>query len=491
MSLITLKFFIFLVAVLLAFYIVPRRMQWMVLLAGSLVFYIYASPYYLIFLFVSAISTYSCAILAEKSGHKRYVAIAVLINMGILAVLKYTGFFTEIVNTIFKSDLPYLRFILPLGLSFYTFMVTAYVVDVYRGDIKAERNFLKYLLFVSYFPQITEGPINRFSHTAPQLFGEHEFDFDRCKRAGYRILLGLFKKVVIAGRFGVYVDRVFENVNGYGGLTLLMAVLFYAVQIYADFAGCMDMVMGISALFGVDMDENFDKPFFSKSVSEFWRRWHITLGSWFRDYIYNPVFKSEFCRKIKSSLRNTPLKKKSTNIIAAIALSCVWLFTGIWHGAAMHYVLYGVYYGVILIFSMFMSNVYKKAHKKLPINFNSKGYHFFEIVRTLFIVAIGFLIFRANNTGEIIYVLKAIVTKFSLSGAALAEAILPFTEDNTAVAYGIVAFIAAFAMFLAEILEYNNINILKKHKYICASFLIVFTLLFGVFGESGFLYAAY
>ena len=170
---------------------------------------------------------------------------------------------------------------------------------------------------------------------------------------------------------------------------------------------------------------------------------------------------------------------------------CVWLFTGTWHGAAMHYVLYGVYYGVIIIFSLFMSNVYKTWHKKLPINWNSKGYHVFEMIRTLLIVTVGFLIFRANNMGEVFYVLKTVFTKFSLSFASLSEAILPFTEDNTALSYGVVAFIAAFAMFLAEILEYNNITFFKRHKHFCAAFLIVFTLLFGVFGESGFLYAAY
>lgn len=530
MSLITLKFFIFLCVIFISYYSVPKlfgekvkalraeNIQWIILLAGSIIFYLYASPKYLIFLLISSISTYVLAraiqgtydkALDNKSSDtsdsaaknealksvekkcKLYVFIAVLINMGILAVLKYTGFFFEIINSIAKTDLPMVRFILPLGISFYTFTVIGYIVDVYRRDVKAEENYFKYLLFVSFFPQITEGPINRFKRTGLSLQATHEFDFDRCKKAGYRILLGLFKKVVIAGRFGVYVDRVYDNVHGYGGLTLLLATVFYAIQIYADFSGCMDMVMGIAALFGIDMDENFDKPFFSKSVSEFWRRWHVTLGAWFRDYIYNPVFKSEFCRKIKNSLKNTPLKKKSTNVIAAIALTCVWIFTGVWHGAAMHYVIYGVYYGVIVIFSMLMSGVYKKIHKTLKINFESKAYHVFETVRTLCIVTGGFLIFRANNMGEVLFVLKTVFTNFRINGAALAEAILPFTEDNTAVAYGFVAGLAAFIMFLAEFLEFNNIDFLKKRKYLCGAFLIVFTLLFGVFGESGFLYAAY
>lgn len=491
MSLLTLKFFIFLSIMFILYYLVPKKYQWGLLLVGSLFFYLNASPYYLIFLIISAFSTYWMGLLIEKEKKKLYLVLGILVNIGILGVVKYTGFVFEIIESITNVSFPEVNFLLPLGISFYTFMVVSYVADVYRGDVKAEHNFLKYLLFVAWFPQIIEGPINRYAKMKDQLYENHSFDFNRCKHAGYRILQGIFKKVVIAGRFGVYVDTVFENTAGYGGLTLLCSVVFYAIQIYADFSGCMDMVLGISELFSVTMTENFDKPFFSKNVSEFWRRWHISLGTWFRDYVYTPVMQSKFCKDLKKKLHNTPLKKWSMNFVASVALSSVWFLTGVWHGASGHYVFYGIYYGIILIFSLFMTKTYKKIHKTLPIKWDSKGYHFFEIVRTLFIVNIGFLIFRANNMAEIGFVLKKIVTDFSISVASVSEALLPFTGDNTAISYGAVAVLSAAALFITEILEYNGKDTLKKHKYINAAVLIVFTLLFGVFGESGFLYMAY
>lgn len=491
MSLLTLKFFIFLCIMFIAYYLIPKKYQWGLLLVGSLVFYLNSSPYYFLFLCVSAVSTYWMGRLIGKDKKKSYLVLGILVNIGILGVLKYTGFIFEIIESILGIQLPEVNFMLPLGISFYTFMVVSYICDVYRGDVEPEDNFFKYLLFVSWFPQIIEGPINRYTKMKDELYAEHEFDFNRCKHAGYRILQGIFKKVVIAGRFGVYVDTVFENTAGYGGLTLLCAVFFYAIQIYADFSGCMDMVLGISELFSVTMSENFDKPFFSKNVSEFWRRWHISLGTWFRDYVYTPVMQSGFCKNMKKKLHNTPLKKWSMNFVAAISLASVWFLTGVWHGASGHYVFYGVYYGVILIFSMFMTKTYKKIHKTLPIKWDSKGYHLFEILRTLFIVNIGFLIFRANNMAEIGFVLKKIATSFSINVASLSEALLPFTGDNTAISYGAVAVVSAITLFVTEIFEYNNKDTFKRHKYINAAILVVFTLLFGVFGQSGFLYMAY
>lgn len=491
MSLLTLKFFIFLCVLFLAYYLVPKKFQWGLLLVGSIFFYLNASPYYLIFLLASALSTYYLALLIKKDKKKIYIILGIIINIGILGVLKYTGFIFEIIEAILKIQLPEVNFMLPLGISFYTFMVVSYIADVYRGDVEPEENFFKYLLFVSWFPQIIEGPINRYTKMKNELYGEHEFDFNRCKHAGYRILQGIFKKVVIAGRFGVYVDTVFENASGYGGLTLICSVIFYAIQIYADFSGCMDMVLGISEFFSVTMTENFDKPFFSKNVSEFWRRWHISLGTWFRDYVYTPVMQSKFCKNMKSRLHKTPLKKWSMNFVAATALACVWFLTGVWHGASGHYVFYGVYYGIILIVSMFLTKTYKKIHKTLPIKWDSKGYHVFEIIRTLFIVNIGFLIFRANSMVEIGFVLKKIVTDFSINVATISEALLPFTGDNTAISYGAVAVVSAIGLYVTEIFEYNGLDTFKKHKYINAAILIVVTLLFGVFGESGFLYMAY
>jgi len=419
------------------------------------------------------------------------MALVVIINIGILFILKYTILVFDIFAYITSIKTPEINFILPLGISFYTFMVVSYIVDVYKGEINAESNFFKYLLYVCYFPQIIEGPINRYSHMKDELYCEHNFDFGRCCNASYRILMGLFKKVVIAGRFGVYVDRVFDNVTVYNGLTLFLATVFYVVQLYADFSGCMDLVLGISELFGIKMAENFNLPLFSENVSEFWRRWHITLGAWFRDYIYYPVFRSNFSKKIKSVFSKTSLKKQAMNICAAVALFCVWFFTGLWHGAAIHYIVWGLYYAVILIVGLFLGNDFKKWKKKLGITKDTRWYKIFSIIRTLIIVTFGELIFRANSMADVAYVIKKTVSDFSLSFSSIANSLLPFTEDNTALAYGGVAIICEICFFIVEVFAYNGKDTFKKHKYLNAFILIVATLLFGVFGESGFLYMAY
>lgn len=489
------------------YYWLPKKYQWIVLLSGSLFFYANSNLSFFIFILTSAISTFICAnkiapaVAPNKDSatnqeisdkkKRNIVTLTILINVVILFVVKYTEPLFDIISYSTGTVLPKVSFLLPLGISFYTFMVISYIVDVYKGDVEPERNFLKYLLYVSFFPQIIEGPINRYKDMKNELFVQHEFNFDRCKNAGYRILIGLFKKVVIAGRFSVYVDRVFDNVHGYGGLTLLMATIFYVIQLYADFSGCMDMVIGIAELFGVKMAENFNLPLFSKNVSEFWRRWHITLGAWFRDYIYYPVFRSDFSKNLKSKIIKTPLKKSAMNCIGAVSLFSVWFLTGLWHGGEMHYVVWGIYYAVILIVSMLMTNRFKKMHKKWPKIFDARWFALFQIIRTLFIVTLGELIFRANTVRDALHMIKEISTNLSLSFGAISEAILPFTEDNTAVAYGAVAGISFLCLFIAELFEYNGKDTFKKHKYFNAAILIVATLLFGVFGQSGFLYMAY
>ena len=491
MSLITGKFFAFLCILFILYYVIPKKYQWILLLLGSLFFYLNGPVSHIIFLIISAVTTYYCGLQVSKNKSKTPIIITILLNIGILFVLKYTAPFFDIISYVTGFKTPKTHFIFPLGISFYTFMIISYIVDVYKGDTEPADNFFQYLLYVCWFPQIIEGPINRYKDMKKEFFKGHDFDFERCKYAGYRILIGLFKKVVIAGRFSVYVDRVFDNVKGYSGLTLFLATVFYVIQLYTDFSGCMDMVIGISELFGIRMAENFDRPLFSKSVSEFWRRWHITLGTWFRDYIYYPVFRSAFCKNIKTKLSKTPLKKSAMNVIAAISLFCVWSLTGLWHGGEMHYILWGLYYAVILIVSMLLTNKFKKMNKAYPKIFATKWFDLFRIVRTLFIVTLGELIFRANTVRDALYMIKKIATDFSLSIGSIQDGILPFTEDNTAVSYGGVAIVSFIILFIVELFAENGKETFKAHKYINAAILIVATLLFGVFGESGFLYMAY
>ncbi|MFT3982623.1 MAG: MBOAT family O-acyltransferase [Lachnospiraceae bacterium] len=521
----SLRFIIFLIVLLIAYYLFPRKHQWLLLLAGSYVFYAYANPFYLIFLLLSTVTTYLCgvwmgredeALCGELAAHrevlsreekrarkamtqkrkKQVMAICLVFNLLILGLLKYTNFFLENMNLFLRAGgsdslLPRVNWLLPLGISFYTFMTIGYCVDVYRGICEPQKDFFKYALFVSYFPQITQGPINRYSNMEGLLYGEHSFDWQRCKEGGYRILTGLFKKLVIAERLAVYVDRVFGMPEAYGSMTLLFAAVFYAIQIYCDFSGYMDIVLGISELFGIRMAENFNKPFFSKSIPEYWRRWHMTLNIWFKDYLYYPVIRSEFCTKIGKKLGKRVSKEAGRLVPPVIGLLAVWFLTGLWHGASWHYVAHGLYHGIIIIFGILFGSVYKRLRETLHIRDDSKTYHVFQMVRTFLLVDISFILFRASSVSDAFFMIKQIFFYMDISISALKDAILPFTEDNTAVAYFGVAATAILLLFLAEVMDYNGKDTVKKHRYLGSAVMIVLILLFGIFGQSEFIYMQY
>lgn len=525
MAFVSIQFIIFLIVLLVVYYLFPRKYQWLLLLAGSYVFYAYASPFYLIFLLISTVTTYLCglrmgyveeALSKELAAHKdvlskeekrarkamaqkkkKQVKVACLIcNLLILALLKYTNFFLENVNYILKtvgseSQFVQVNWLLPLGISFYTFITIGYCVDIYRGISEPQKDFFKYALFVSYFPQITQGPINRYSDLESQLYGEHTFNSQRLKEGGYRILVGLFKKLVIAERLSVYVNRVFGEPTSYGSMTLLFAALFFAIQIYCDFSGYMDIVIGISELFGISMAENFDKPYFSKSIPEYWRRWHMTLNIWFKDYLYYPVIRSDFCMKLGKKLGKKVSKEVGRIVPTIIGLLVVWFLTGLWHGASWHYVAHGLYHGSIIILGVLFGSFYKRLREMLHINEDSKGYHLFQMVRTFILVDISYILFKASSISDALYIMKQIFFQLDINVSALKDAILPFTEDNTAVAYFGVVGAMMLILFLAEVLDYNGIRMLKKHRYLVGAIMIVTILLFGIFGQSGFIYMQY
>ncbi|HOO27044.1 MAG TPA: MBOAT family O-acyltransferase, partial [Lachnospiraceae bacterium] len=272
---------------------------------------------------------------------------------------------------------------------------------------------------------------------------------------------------------------------------LLCATVFYAVQIYCDFSGYMDIVIGVSELFGIKIAENFNKPYFSKSIAEYWRRWHITLGTWFKDYLYYSVIRSEFCRRIGKKFGKGRLKDIGRTVPTVIGLLVVWFMTGLWHGASWHYVAHGLYHGGIIILSVLLAPVYKKVRIRMHIEDASRPYHVLQMLRTFILVDISYILFRSATMEDAGYIMNRIFFHLQISFGALKEAVLPFTEDNTAVAYfGVVA--AAMALlFISEVLDYNHKQILKKHRYINAALMILAVLLFGVFGQSGFIYAAY
>lgn len=522
MSFLSIRFTLFVLVLLVLYYTVCKKNQWLLLLCGSLVFYVFASPYYLIFLAFSVATAYFAGVsidklickenelikeisdkeelkkkkLEIKNNKKVVLVVTLVVNILILAVLKYTGFFMDSIASIISAAggsifVPKVNFILPLGISFYTFMTISYLADVYWEVVPAQHDFCKYALYISYFPHITSGPIDLYADIRNDLYQNHEFDKELFGQGLYRIVVGLFKKLVIAGRLAVYVDEVYNHPAGYGGLTLLVATFLYAFQMYCDFSGYVDIAIGVSKLFGINLTENFNLPYLSKSIPEYWRRWHITLGVWFRTYVFYPVIRSDFCKKLSKKLKKNHDKAFASMITTIIGLICVWLLTGLWHGASWHYVMHGVYHGTIVVTSTILAGSYKKWKSILHISDDSKIFGIFQIVRTFILVDISYILFRANSLHDAGLIMKGIVTKMSINGAQIKASLLPFTGDNTSVAYAIVVFIAMAMLMIAELFDYNGKKFFKNHKYLVCLVMLVMTALFGIFGQSSFLYAAY
>lgn len=522
MSIVSFTFVIFVVILLVLYYTIFKNNQWLLLLCGSLVFYCYASPKYLLFLIISISTVYFAGnwigeidknfadikkSISDKDEVKRrraeiektkklILVTTLIINVLILIVLKYTGFFMNNIGTLFNIvgltyNVPSFDFILPLGISFYTFMSISYLLDVYWGVCEPQNNFFKYALYISYFPHITSGPIDSYSDLREQLYAKHAYDSNVFKEGLYRIIVGFFKKLVIASRLAVYVDRVYSDVSGYGSFTLLCATFFYAFQMYCDFSGYIDIAVGVSKLFGINIVENFDLPYFSKSIPEYWRRWHITLGAWFRTYIFYPVTRSKMCKEIAKRVKKKFSKSFASMVTTIIALAVVWFLTGLWHGASWHYVAHGLFHGGIIILSTLLATSYKKWKSALHISDNSRLFHVFQIARTFILVDFSYILFRADSLRDAVYIIKQIFAHMTIDIASIETAILPFTEDNTAVAYGGVSIIALLMLIVVEIVKYNKIKVFKNFKYVATSIMILMILLFGVFGQSSFLYEAY
>lgn len=431
------RFFLFFPIVVLLYYTVPKKNQWMLLLASSCFFYLFANYKFAFFLIGTTLTTFFAAkhlaaimeqqqaglagtLNAEqkkalkaksKARKKRTVALTLLLNFGILAYLKYANFFVKIFGGIFgNGDPPHLSLLLPLGISFYTFQAVGYLIDVYRGKYPPEKNPAKFALFLSFFPQIMEGPIGRYNDLAHQLYEPHVFDYDNAKFGLQLMLWGYFKKVVIADRAGILVNMVYGDYRSYSGIQLVITGVVYAVQIYADFSGYIDIATGAAQVLGIRLAPNFLRPYFSKSVAEFWRRWHISLGTWFRDYLFYSFSLSKASQKLGKFCRTHLGAGFGKNVPAVAGLAVVWITTGLWHGADWHYVLYGVYYGVLIIAAMLCKPLLEWLTSFFRVPTASFGWKLFQTARTFLIVCVGFVLFRAENLPLAFGMLKSIAT---------------------------------------------------------------------------------
>ena len=472
MSLISLTFIIFTILLLAAYYLVPAKAQWGVLLVFSLIFYMWAHPLNIVFIGASVICTWA---LMLQPSRLRWI-LTLVINLAILVFFRYGVHFG-------LHDL-----IIPLGISFYTFMTLGYAHDCYSKKIESEQNLLHYALFITYFPQITEGPIGTYQNMKERLISYHPFDLNNIKYGGYRIIKGLFKKLVIAGRLTYYVDTVFSSVSSHNGLTLIIAVFFYAVELYADFSGYMDIACGISRLLGIELAENFMRPYFSRNIQEYWRRWHITLNEWFKDHLMLPAVTSGWNRSVSKVMYRIFPKAKKGTIRTIFPLIIVWIVTGVWHGAEAVYLCWGIYFAIVMLISFTTMNFFKNLKPKIGWNDKNIFVIIFQTLRTFVIVLLGEVMFRAHTVGDAFTVYKKIFTDTRINTAAISAALTPFGNGNQALASVILLVVFIGGLFVVELLKEIRSDAFTKHRFLYAGIMLVSMALFGVMGQSNFMY---
>ena len=519
MAFISLEYAVFVVVLLVLYYILPKKIRWISLLLGSYYFYFVASKALIAFLLLSTVSIYVAGIFIDKEVNKDkqiskdlekeekkkikdkikkrkklIVILTVILNFAILAIFKYTGFMigniNQILNMFKLGNISIITFALPLGISYYTLMAVSYIVDVYRGKYEAEKNPFKIALYLSFFPSITQGPITKYEQVGNQLYEAHKFDIDNIIHGASLILLGVFKKIVIADRAGIFVNQVFAEESF--GIVMFLGAVLYTLQIYAEFAGCMDIVIGTSRLFGIELAENFNRPFFSRSIQEFWRRWHITLGAWIKEYIFYPVSLSKMNMNATSFFRKHFKKEMAKFLIVSFPLLFVWLYNGIWHGASWKYVAYGMYYYLLIIIGILLAPILQKIRQKLKVNVESKGFVLYEILRTTMFVIIGMMMFRSSSFTIFI---RNFANMFKASKIEIMECGLVTLDFIILIAYVIgLIIIGIFQEKGTKIyLKLREKNVLMR--YLVYGFAVLSIVIFGIYGEgydtSNFIYGQF
>lgn len=466
----SLAYAIFLPCVFLLYWLIPNKYRWVLLLVASYYFYMSWNAKYVVLIATTTLVSYCCALIIEKTdrvGSKRIALIvALIISLGILYVFKYFNFSVDIITSIIPLDIARLNFLLPVGISFYTFQTLSYVIDVYKGKVKAEKNLGVYATFVSFFPQLVAGPIERTSNLMPQMRSEKRFDYTTATYGVRLILWGLYKKMVIADNLALWVDQVYGDLGSYKGLSLIIAAFFFSVQIYCDFSGYSDIARGSAKLLNINLMENFKSPYFSASIREFWSRWHISLSTWFRDYVYIPLGGNRV--------------SKGRNVINNLI---TFLVSGLWHGANLTFVLWGGLHGTAQVCEN-LAGV-KKKEKHDPI-------WFIRVLVVFIFVTIAWIFFRASSIRDAIYVIG---NAFSGIGSVKAYIV----SGAHALGIGKVAALKTIILYLLPLMIYDYISLKTdicdwigkrsagiRYAYICIVAIAILT--FGYVGQSTFVY---
>ncbi len=406
----SIEYLIFLPIVFVLHFWLEHKYRWILLLIASCIFYMSWNWHYMGILLVSTLTDYFCAIEISKTEDevikKRYLLISLVINLGLLFVFKYFNFFMDSIEYTLQSlkfnhELPYSRLLLPVGISFYTFQALSYTIDVYRGVKKAETNLGIFLLYITFFPQLVAGPIERSTRLMRQFYIKQKLRYENISQGMRQMLWGFLKKVVIADYLAIYVNQVYNHPADYNGGSLLLASVFFSFQIYCDFSGYSDIAIGTARLFGIDLMKNFNAPYLARSVREFWKRWHISLSTWFKDYLYIPLGGN----KVSNSLwyRN---------------ILIVFLVSGIWHGANWTFVLWGLAHGILLVLEAMTVQL---RHGFYQITHLNKSGFILKTIKTITcfsFISFTWVLFRANNFNDLCLIFNKIVGSFGVNKTA-------------------------------------------------------------------------
>lgn len=461
------EFLIFFPVVCIIYFSLKGKWRIPFLLIASYFFYMNWMPVYAVLIMTSTILTYYCGLLVEKHAEnkpkkKAFLVTSLVINFAILFVFKYFNFINESVFGLLEYaglrwSVPNLDVLLPVGISFYTFQAVGYSIDVYRGSIKAEKSFMTYALFVSFFPQLVAGPIERAKNLLPQFHEEHEFSYDNAIEGLKQMIWGFFMKLCVADVLSDYVNAVFNNVTQHNGTSMIVATIFFTFQIYCDFGGYSNIAIGAARVMGFNLMENFHRPYLSLNIKEFWKRWHISLSTWFMDYVYIPLGGNRV--KYPRHLLN---------------LMVTFLVSGIWHGANWTFVLWGGLHGTYQV----IGNIWRKyVHKS---DYSTAFSRFLGTIFCFILVAFAWIFFRANNVNDAFFIVDKIFTD---RGALFI--------DKSTFLYG---FVALFILIFKEVKDNFNWRINFMHsksiviRYISTAMLIVYIMLLGSFSSGQFIY---
>ena len=491
----SLDFLLFFPVVTLLYFAIPKRWRYLWLLAASYYFYMCWNPAYALLMLTSTVITYASGLLlgrAEKIGDpdkrirrkKLWVGLSFTSNLLILCTFKYLTFLLENLARVLgwagvAMAVPRIDLLLPVGISFYTFQALSYTMDVYRGDIGPEPNFLRYALFVSFFPQLVAGPIERSGSLLKQLQEEQSFDYLRARRGLVRMIWGLFQKLVIADRLALLVDTVFNAPGEHSGAAVAVASVLFCFQIYCDFGGYSNIAIGAAQVMGITLMENFRQPYLAASIRDFWRRWHISLSTWFRDYLYIPLGGSR-----RGSAR------------AMVNRMIVFLASGLWHGAAWHFVFWGALHGVYQAAGRLTESPRKALRAKLHIRENGRLHRACAVAITFVLVTMAFALFRANSMTDFVTLLRCVL--FDLRPGALPGELFALGLDKKDMLVAAVSVLALIVVDFAaerrpvwEGLE-GRALVLRWAVYLLLIFAV---LIFGVYGPnyetSAFIYFAF